>query len=210
MAPDELASLTNKHSPARAAFSQDLHLPSLAHVDPFRFDPTWNVQDYHIPRKQYDHTITEIVERLGDELTRENFPPSLETAVFEAVRNAHQHGHQGNPSKPITIGYRIIPGTEEHPKKRAQIAVSDRGGTIHKDFLPYILHLRQLLGKNKEEFLQTLENFYFFSDKEKKTQKNWGLGTSLMHAYAQRVEYFANEHGGLVVVLTFNERRPDR
>ena len=106
--------------------------------------------------------------------------------VYEAVRNAYQHGNRKDALKKITLHYRSVEDTFE-------VVVGDQGGEINADFIPFILlHRYKQLG-------QPL-NFYQFSG-TKQPYENAGVGTFVIHVVSDEVNYFRNSNGGLSVQM---------
>ncbi len=70
---------------------------------------------------------------------------------------------------------------------------------IDAEFIPFIDRHRK--GDYKKKFI----DFYKFTNKEKPATNN-GTGTSFMHTYMDKIEYYKSEGRGLAVVLTKNKQ----
>ncbi len=106
--------------------------------------------------------------------------------LYEAFRNAHQHGNKKDPEKAIRINYRA---TED----AFEVVVSDEGGKLDANFIPFILLHRQGLDKPYP--------FYRFAPHVERREENSGTGTYVMHMAADEVNYYKNQWGGLSAQL---------
>ncbi len=154
-------------------------------IDTFDFDDTYLVRRYRFPNKQYMQNIERAVGPIVHRMTNMDFPRRVHEPIFEAIKNAHEHGNKRDPKKYVTIGI-----TAEDPEIR--IAIADQGGIINADFQSYVLSVRE--GKTI--------NYYEFSGRLPR-QENKGTGINFMHTLSDRVEYLKGADNGLVVQLTF-------
>lgn len=182
---DDLCSLENLESIARHPFHGEI-----------------NLRDYNLPRfvPGDDYTSIDICVK-GDEQPFDHYDEIKElcvkgkhtgkhekfyAAVIEAFRNAHQHGNKRNQDKKIVLSYRLTDNNFE-------VVVSDEGGIVNADFIPFVLLHRQ--------GLEQPYSFYRFSPAAIRGPDNSGLGTSTMHLSADAVNYYVNKSGGLSVRL---------
>jgi anti-sigma regulatory factor (Ser/Thr protein kinase) len=156
-------------------------------VETFEIPPDYAILNLIIG-ENYASEIREQIEpviRLAEE---KGCNHNLYTAVYEAVLNAYQHGNRKDPKKKTTVAYKL-------GEEAVQFAIIDQGRQMDPNFIPYIL--RHKAGAHKIKFL----NYYEFTGKEQPKTNN-GTGTSFMHEYVDKVEYFKAKNGGLVVHLT--------
>jgi len=106
--------------------------------------------------------------------------------VNEAVRNAYQHGNKKDPHKKVTVSYRA---TDE----LFEVVVSDEGGEINANFIPFIL-------LHRYNQLSMPSNFYEFSSTTQ-PYENAGIGTFVIHMVSDEVNYFRNKANGLSVQM---------
>ncbi|MAG39166.1 hypothetical protein CMO90_03705 [Candidatus Woesearchaeota archaeon] len=135
--------------------------------------------------------IRDNIEPIAKEAENQGYPPSIFTALYEAVLNAFQHGNKKNVKKQIEIAYKT-------GSKKFDILVRDEGGELDSNFIPFILRHRE--GAFKEKFI----DFYEFSGIEKPITNN-GTGTSFMHTYVDEVQYLKSTQNGLIVRMIKNK-----
>ncbi len=182
---DDICSLENSESIIRRPFHGEIDLRD--YILP-RFVPGDDYTSIDICVKEseqpFDHydKLREICTRGKHTGKHEKFY----AAVIESFRNAHQHGNKKNPDKKIILAYRATDNGFE-------VVVSDEGGIINADFIPFILLHRQGLDQPY--------SFYRFSPLAVRGPDNSGLGTSTIHLSADAVNYYVNETGGLSVRL---------
>ena len=111
-------------------------------------------------------------------------PTNIYTALYEAIRNAFQHGNQKDLKKPVHF----------YIKKGAplEFLIEDQGGSIDPLFASFILLQRQ---KGRGD---ALLDFYAFAQRAK-PEKNNGTGTSFIFQYSDRVFYYRSNTSGLIV-----------
>ena len=174
---------------------------SLARV-PFRFEESINLSDYDLPKIGLDDSYTSrrfniprgkdtldfhsSLAKICKEARHTGKQEKLLSGLYEAFRNAWQHGNGKNPEKAIEVSYKSTDNDFE-------VVVSDEGGKISTDFVPFILLHRQGMDKPL--------SFYNFSPTAKILEENSGNGTFVMHMTADEVNYFKNYFGGLSVQL---------
>lgn len=146
--------------------------------------------DFNLPTEGYEKQIREIIEPTTTYAEKLGYGPNIFTALYETILNAHQHGNQ-KEKKNITLASLI-------KKNNLEIIVADQGNSLHPSFMRFILTLRQ------KEIKNGFINWYKFSN-QIKPQNNNGTGTSFMHAYMDKIEYYISENektkGGLCVKL---------
>jgi len=163
-------------------------------VPTYEIKPSYTVLEVNLStdRKEYAREIRSVIEPIGREAENQGYNPNFFTALYEAVLNAHQHGNKLDPTKKVTLTYKIAADTLE-------ISVIDQGGILNADFIPFVLRHKE--GRHRERML----DFYEFTNTPK-PGTNCGTGTSFMHTYVDKVQYFKSAEGGLVVHLTVNAK----
>ena len=79
--------------------------------------PSFNRQTYSIP-DDYDKNniklkstepkhVRSSIEKICEKFEKAGYNPNIYTAVYEAVLNAFQHGHERDPSKKIILAYKM-------------------------------------------------------------------------------------------------------
>ncbi|MFH1376013.1 MAG: ATP-binding protein [Candidatus Woesearchaeota archaeon] len=166
----------------------NIHINSL---DPINF----NITEIRFNAEQsLDTQIKQRISPIRDKLTILGFDgDKLYTAIYEAVRNAHQHGNKSDHSKPVKVGLR-------YSKDHIECIVSDLGQELDPEFASYVLFHR--LGC-QDEVKPT--DFYSFTGREKPNPNN-GTGTYFMHLYSDEVKYCISPEGGLLVLLSQKKR----
>src|SRR3989344_8299460 len=161
-------------------------------VPTYEIKPSYTVLEVNLStdRKEYAREIRSVIEPIGREAENQGYNPNFFTALYEAVLNAHQHGNKLDPTKKVTLTYKIAADTLE-------ISVIDQGGILNADFIPFVLRHKE--GRHRERML----DFYEFTNTPTPGTNN-GTGTSFMHTYVDKVQYFKSAEGGLVVHLTVN------
>ncbi len=154
--------------------------------------PTYTKLEFGLStdRTEYARQIRKKIEPIVREAESQGYNPNFFTALYETVLNAHQHGNKMDASKKVTLTYKIAADTLE-------ISVIDQGGVLNPEFIPFVLRHKE--GRHRERML----DFYEFIGMPKPATNN-GTGTSFMHTYVDKVQYFKSEQGGLVVHLTIN------
>lgn len=189
---DDIFSLENSHSLARAKYKGDIYLPTcgLPTFSPSQEDYT--TLDIHIQKGEsvfnYNPALTDISQLAKHTEKQDKFY----TAIYEAVRNAHQHGNKKDPSKKITLSYK---STEDS----FEVIVSDYGGRINANFIPFVLLHRQGISNPY--------NFYQFASNVKQLPENSGIGTYIIHMICDEVNYYKNKNGGLSVQLIVRKNK---
>lgn len=188
---EDIVSLVDSRSLIRSAFKGKLTLSE--HVLPeFKADENYSSLDIHIVKGEdtldYQGKIAEICKNARATGKHER----LHAGVNEAVRNAYQHGNKKDPKKKVIVSYRTVDDNFE-------AVVSDQGGEINADFVPFILlHRFKQLG-------QPL-SFYQFSGTSQ-PYENAGIGTYVIHMVADEVNYLRNSSGGLSVQMIVRKDR---
>ncbi len=159
----------------------------------FTLDDTYVTTRSTFPSEGYDHQIRATAEELTKLAQQNGHSERLFTALYEALLNAHQHGSGLDPTKTVTIAYKVHPGF-------AEFVIVDEGSTVNDDLLQFLAHRRALTGGNIGP------DFYEFSGKEK-PRGNLGTGILLMHIYTDSVSYMRSPEGGLVVRLVIKNNR---
>jgi anti-sigma regulatory factor (Ser/Thr protein kinase) len=185
---DDIFALENKKSITRQRFQEKINL---RHYDLSEFNPEgYEVEVFYIKKGQdtldYRARIAEICSEGKHTGKHEKF----DSGVAEACRNAYQHGNGKDPEKAVTIAYK---STEED----FEVIVSDEGGVLHPDFIPFVLAHRQGLAQPY--------SFYRFALSGKKLDENAGIGTYVMHAVSDEVSYLTNDKGGLSVKMVISK-----
>lgn len=186
---DDIFSITDSFSLARSSFPEQVDLRK---HDLFCFNPS---KDYHhevlcIPEGKgvidYIGVLKDICKSFSG--VSVNLSGKWLSALYEAVRNAHQHGNNFDPAKKIDIFYLDEPN-------RGELVVADEGGILNGNFIPFILYNRM---RPKEAL-----SFYNFAPNATQCDENSGIGTFTIHYSADEVRYFKNEKGGLSVQMIF-------
>ena len=173
---------------------QELREPKVVSLNDFKI-PVFKLPSnsvtitVNLPSEKYEKHIRSAIEPVGEIAEAKGYSGNFFTALYEAVKNAHEHGNKKDENKHVLINHKI-------DDESAKIAIMDQGGVLEPDFIPFIIAHREI--DIKEKFL----NYYQFSGKQKPRSSNLGTGTSFMHAYADKVQYFKSSSGGLVVLLT--------
>lgn len=145
----------------------------------------YRTSSLRLPQSNYDGLIRVSSRSLAEHAVMAGYSQNIETALNEAIMNAHQHGNRLKPDKEVLIHWKI--GSDE-----AIYLVEDQGGILVPEFAAYVLLHRQV-GNNK------IPDFYAFSGRSR-AEANLGTGTKFMHIYMD-VGYFKSDKGGLVVKL---------
>ena len=112
---------------------------------------------------------------------------NIYTPIYEAILNAHQHGNKHDLNKKIRFAYKLS-------DSNLNILIEDEGGIIDSVFMLFILKHREA------EFNKKSINFYKFSQRQK-PEKNNGTGTSFMHIYMDKINYYLGEYGLIVSMI---------
>jgi len=190
---EDVVSLVNPGSLARRPFRSEIYLPDcgLPTFVPDREE--YHFTDLHIKQGEgvmnYSRKLQDICK--GGEHTGKQ--DKFYSAVYEAVRNAHQHGNKKDPSKKIGIAYKTTPDSFE-------VIVSDYGGRINANFIPFVLLHRQGLSRQ-------VISFYQFAPSVRQLPENSGIGTYTMHMVCDEVNYYKNRNGGLSVQLIVRKNK---
>lgn len=190
---DDILSLENDSSLVRIKFKGEIDLADYNLV-PFVPNDKYTSKDFFIPKNEdtldFRAEITEICRQGKFTGKHEKF----DGAVYEAFRNAYQHGNHKDPKKKVTLSYRTTP-------ENFEVVVSDQGGKINGDFIPFVLMHRQ-------GHLQTPYSFYKFARNAKQKPENSGIGTYILHMVSDEVNYFTNPDHGLSVQLVIRKSSP--
>ncbi|MBI4146585.1 ATP-binding protein [Candidatus Woesearchaeota archaeon] len=188
---DDLFSLKSPDSLTRRQFREPIRIQKDTQLPLFQPDGSYVAETITITPEQntldYNGKLAEICKRGAHTGKHERFS----NAVYEAFRNAHQHGNKKDPSKTITVHHRSTETTFE-------VVVSDQGGTLRPDFPAYIAFIRQ-------RPCGILSYYTFAPGTPRDTNENAGIGTFNIHLTSDRVEYYRNEHGGLSVKMTIEK-----
>ena len=180
---DDIESIIRKHWAENGVI--DLKKFNIPH---YAIPSDYEVKELHLPAIDYDAEIKSDIKRILKTAEDNGFNrEKLFTPIFEACRNAHQHGNQHNPYKKVIIGYKIVPGSLD-------IAIIDEGGKLDPEFASFVMRHRQGLHRTK------YVNFYTFSNKSP-AGDHQGAGTTLIHSYVDAVKYYKSKDNGLVVNL---------
>lgn len=187
MSQKDLLNLDNLDSVVRKLMKRDQPITLTDfNLEPYEISSSYKI--INIELKEEDHEdITNQLKPLSKELKKNGFETALPNAVFEAVLNAYVHGNKKDPSKKITVAYKIS-------DRKSNIIVQDEGGEFNPDFFPYILRFRDKMHEG------TNISFYDFS-KTEKPEKRLGVGTIVMHSYSKNIQYFMSHEGGLIVKI---------
>lgn len=143
--------------------------------------------------ENYSSQTREIINPILNEAENKGYKPNISTAIFEAVKNAFEHGNSRSPNKSILIGHKFN-------DKSLELLVCDKGKELHKSFLRFILAQR-----NKKSETNFLKWYEFSKTKPRENTDNLGLGTSFIHAYMDKIGYFYNsESDGLALYMRKN------
>ena len=182
---DDIVSLLDPKSLIRSAFKGRINLGDNP-LPTFSPDRSYTTLEINIAKKEDTLNYAGKIAKICEEGRHTGKQERFHAGVNEAFRNAYQHGNKKDPYKKVTISYRA---TEEN----FEVVVSDQGGEINADFIPFILlHRYKQLG-------QPLD-FYQFSG-TKKPSENSGVGTFVIHVVSDEVNYFRNSDGGLSVQM---------
>ncbi len=132
----------------------------------------------------------EINSLIDDEMKKfrlEGYPENIYTPIYEAILNAYQHGNKRDQNKKVIFAYKLN-------NANLITLVEDEGGIIDPLLIPFILKHREM------EFNKKSISFYKFSQREKPKENN-GTGTSFMHIYMDKINYYLGEHGLIVHMI---------
>lgn len=151
--------------------------------------PHYKIQEINIPdKKHYDDTIRKSIKKILKVADKSGFNrDKLGTSVYEAVRNAYQHGNNYDSNKKIVIAHYIT-------RESLDISIIDEGGILKPEFVAFALRFKN------PELAKKFMSFYEFT-KQEQPAENFGLGTYLIHSYVDEVNYFKSANNGLVVNL---------
>ncbi len=183
---EDIVAIGNHRSLARTPFKGRINLKDFQDLPRFHADDTYKVRRFNIPSEKDVIDYTASLGEICNEARHTGKHERLFSGLYEALRNAHQHGNQRNPEKAIEIAYRPVTCGFE-------VVVSDEGGEIDAAFIPFILMHRQGM-------LRPL-SFYSFAPSSQRLEENTGNGTFVIHMSADEVNYFANYTGGLSVQM---------
>jgi len=149
-----------------------------------------------LPKNNYNSEIRKIVEPISEEVEKLGFGGNVFTSLYEALKNAHEHGNLSSPKKNIILASNINP-------QNLEFIICDQGKKLHPKFTRFILELRE-----KDLINGGFINWYEFSaEKPKPGRDNNGTGTSFMHVYVDRIRYFKSDDlGGLAVYMRKNRK----
>ena len=189
---DDLFSFKDRRSLVRRNYNGNISLGDYPDLPVFKPDNSYKTVSIVIGPDEdafsYLPKITEICTKGKHTGKQEKFL----TAVYEAFRNAYQHGNKRDPAKKIHLSYRI--GNDFF-----EVVVSDEGREMLADFIPFVM-MHQV-------GLDTACSFYEFSDAKEKLDENSGIGTFIIHYSSDEVKYFKNEFGGLSIALKIKARK---
>jgi anti-sigma regulatory factor (Ser/Thr protein kinase) len=171
------------------AESPDISL-SEVDVETYVIKPDYTVLPFLFSESKYFKEIRSAVAPIVSEAEASGCNGTLFTSLYETILNAHRHGNNRDPTKMVTVAYKL-------EKDCAEISVIDQGGIVNPAFIPFVFKQRRIQNGNGDSFI----NWYDYS-KQKKPSKNHGTGTFYMHTYVDRIQYFKSSEGGLVVHLT--------
>lgn len=122
-----------------------------------------------------------------------SFNHTFQTAIYEAISNAWQHGNRLDSSKNLILAKFATPNSLE-------VIISDEAEELPKDFQPFI----ETVKKSEGGFI----DWYNFSDNAIRCEgRNYGTGTSFMHMYSDEVKYFkSKDTRGLALYLKINSQ----
>lgn len=190
---DDLFSLGNPGSLARRSYKGTISLQSNYSLPLFHSEEEYSSVEIYFRKNQgvLEHleTLKEICLQIPSDIPkRERFFSGL----VEAVKNANEHGNKKDSTKKVSILYRT---TEEE----FEAVVSDQGGILRASFIPYVLLHRQ--------GLTAPISYYRFDRTAKQNSGNGGIGTFILHASCDEVNYFRNSDGGLSVQIKVKRTR---
>lgn len=191
----ELTDLLDPESVTRKIFEEKGYVDiSEYEATPYEIPSEADVQIHNIvsprrERRKLKKEINQIIKPVMEEASEKGYPPQLETALYEAILNAHQHGNKEDPNKNITTVRNIN-------EDNFLFSVIDEGGIIEAPFIPYLQSIKQ--ANLKKNFVN-----YYDDDFSLKNQPetNIGTGTSFMHLYTDQVNYYKSKERGLVVEM---------
>jgi len=183
---EDIVALGNHESLARTQFKGRINLREYPDLPKFHADDTYKVKRFNIPNEKDVIDYTASLGEICNEARHTGRHERLFSGLYEALRNAHQHGNQKDSEKAIEIAYRPITDGFE-------VVVSDEGGKLDASFIPFILMHRQGM-------LRPL-SFYDFAPDTQRLEENTGNGTFVIHMSADEVNYFINYAGGLSVQM---------
>lgn len=188
---DELFSLGDKNSLVRKVWEAIAEI-NIKEFDlkPYKIPEDYEVNTHQFSEEKYGREIRSVVEPLAEKAENFGYSSNLFTAMYEAIKNAHEHGNKKDPEKKVTVGHKITP-------TGAAIIISDEGGVLDSQFANFILEQR-ISRSESSNFL----DWYKFSDREK-PRGNLGTGTSFIHAYSSDVRYYMSEDGGITIAMAF-------
>jgi anti-sigma regulatory factor (Ser/Thr protein kinase) len=141
-------------------------------------------------KDRYKRELKNFIYILDEKFRKFGYKNNIITGIYETILNAHQHGNLCDSSKKILYADKI-------DNNKLEIIVADEGELLDENFLPFVLYLRE----NPKRFV----NYYDFGKDNinKNPGVNYGTGTSFMHIYFDKVNYYVSEElGGLAVKLT--------
>jgi anti-sigma regulatory factor (Ser/Thr protein kinase) len=180
---DDLFDLEDPNTIVRKSFSGSIKLRDVGGAD-LHIPDGYKEKVIDVSNKDcvdFHSEMTEICSGAGDR-TRQ-----FTAAVYEAFRNAHEHGHNRQPGKAITFNYGL------DKDKYFSVIVSDQGGVLNANFAPFVLLHRQ--------GLQGPLSFYSFAPSAIQQSGNSGIGTFVLHQGSDEVSYHKNSNDGLSVWL---------
>ena len=134
-----------------------------------------------------ENAVNIILPKENSKLDEQDYE-ELFTCTYEAMLNAYQHGNNYSEDKSVQVGHKI---TED----KAHIVVTDQGGKLNPSFVSFVLKHRQ-----EKDLANNFTSFYDFSG-NKQNNVNLGMGTYFMHVYADKINYYKGNDGGLVVSI---------
>ena len=155
-------------------------------LESFTIPENYQTKQFSLPEKKYDNVINKQIRKVQKVASENGFNhQKVNTVLFEAVRNAHQHGNKLDPNKKITIAYNIVPG-------KYDFIIVDQGGVLNPKFISYMQRYKQGLHREKPI------SFYDFANQKNGTD-NLGRGILLIHSYADKVSYYKSPDNGLML-----------
>lgn len=182
---EDIVSLTSAGSLARRPYHGNITI-SEHDLPRFNSDDSYKGRRFNIRKGKDTLDFHKSIADICKEARHTGKHEKLVSAVYEAFRNAYQHGNKKNPEKAIEINYRA---TEDG----FEVVISDEGGEINANFVPFILVHRQ--GMNRPL------SFYDFAPGVPRLGENSGNGTFVIHTVADEVNYFVSPFGGLSVQI---------
>ena len=156
------------------------------------FYKDYTIESIVIDPENHRHDVSTKLKKLREILEINDIELGVQTAAYEAVLNAYEHGNKFDHTKEILIGYQLNPNS-------FKFFVEDSGGILKPEFASYIMNFRV---QNNERI--KFKSFYDFSDETPNTEQNQGVGTFFMHQYMDKINYFKGSTGGLIVEMTKN------